>query len=123
MRPKALLGILAVVAFFYLAWKVMPPYIAEYQFQQELETLSKNNEYSPADENAIRDQVRHTINDVGVPVNADSVVIQKGGGDCVIGVNYTVHVDALLHPFDLEFHPAARNGVRTDPVPANRTAP
>jgi hypothetical protein len=120
-RLKSVIGVLVVVAGFYFLWKILPPYIEEYQFQEELQSISRNNEYSPLDENAIRDQVKKTILDLGVPVNPESVVVQKGGGDVIIGVNYTVHVDALLHPFDMEFHPAAKNGGKIDPLPANRT--
>lgn len=121
MKPKALFGILLVAAFFYLAWKIMPPYVQQYQFQEEIQTISRNNEYSPLDENGIREQVKAKINELGVPVSPDSVVIQKGNGDCIIGVNYTVHIDAIVHPFDLDFHTAAKNGSKIDPLPANRT--
>lgn len=121
MKPKALFGIFVVVAFFYLAWKIMPPYVQQYQFQEELQSISRSNEYSPLDENGIRGQVKQKIAEIGVPVDPESVVIQKGNGDCIIAVNYTVHVDALVHPFDLEFHAATKNGSKMDPLPANRT--
>jgi hypothetical protein len=74
-RLKSLVGVLVVVAGFYLLWKILPPYIAAYQFQQELQSISRNNEYSPLDENGIRDQVKRTIADIGVPVNPENVVI------------------------------------------------
>lgn len=115
-RLKTLIGVFIVVAFFYLLWKIMPPYIEEYQFQQEIQSIARNNEYSPLDENGIRDQVKRKINDIGVPVNPDSLVIQKNGTDVIIGTNYTVHIDAVLYPFDLTFHPATKNGDKIDPV-------
>lgn len=120
-RLKALIGVFIVVAFFYLAWKIMPPYIEEYQFQQELQSIARNNEYSPLDENGIRDQVKRKINDIGVPVNPESVAIIKAGTDVTIGANYTVHVDAVLYPFDLSFHPATKNGDKIDPIPSAPT--
>jgi|SRR3954469_9051465 hypothetical protein len=119
-RLKSLFGILVMFAAFYLLWKIMPPYVQAYQFQEELQSLARNNEYSPLDENAIRGEVKKKIVEIGVPVNPESVAIQKGGGDCTIGVNYTVHIDALLHPFDMDFHPATKNGSKIDPIP-NRT--
>ncbi|HVH86894.1 MAG TPA: DUF4845 domain-containing protein [Terriglobales bacterium] len=119
-RLKALFGILVVVGFFYFAWKLLPPYIEEYQFQEEIQSIARDNEYSPLDENGIRQQVKQKITDIGIPVNPESVVVQKGNFDVIIGVNYTVHVDAI-HPFDLTFHPATKNGQKIDPLPANRT--
>src|SRR5579859_4486545 len=120
-RLKALIGVFIVVAFFYLAWKIMPPYIEEYQFQEEIQSIARNNEYSPLDENGIRDQVKRKITDIGVPVNPESVAIIKAGTDVTIGANYTVHVDALLYPFDLSFHPATKNGDKIDPIPSAPT--
>ena len=107
-------------AAFYLLWKIMPPYVQAYQFQEELQSLARNNEYSPLDENAVRGVVKKKLVEIGVPVYPESVAIQKGGGDCTIGVNYTVHVDAMVHPFDMNFHPATKNGSKIDPIP-NRT--
>lgn len=117
-RLKALVGILVVVAAFYLAWKIMPPYIQEYQFQQEIQSIARTNEYSPLDENGIRDQVKRKITDIGVPVNPDSIVVQKSNFDVIIGANYTVHIDAVFYPFDLTFHAATKNGDKIDPLPS-----
>ena len=118
---KAIVGVVVVVWAFYMLWKILPPYVQEYEFQQEIQSIARNNEYSPLDEKGIRDQVRRKIIDIGVPINPEAVVIQKGGSDVTIGVNYTVHIDAVLHPFDMEFHPATKNGDQIDPLPSNRT--
>jgi hypothetical protein len=121
-RLKAFIGVFVVVAAVYLLCKIMPPYVEEYQFQQEIQSIARNNEYTPLDENGIRLQVKRKIDDIGVPVSPDSVVIQKSGTDVTIGTNYTVHIDAVLYPFDLTFHPATRDGEKIDPIasPPNR---
>ena len=115
-RLKAIFGILVVVAFFYFGAKILPPYMAEYQFQQEIQSIARENEYSPVNESGIRDLVKKKIAEVGVPVDPDSVFVQKSGSDVIIGANYSVHIDAVLFPFDLTFHPATKNGDKTDPV-------
>ena len=110
-----------VAAAFYLLWKIMPPYVQAYQFQEELQTIARNNEYSQASIEKIRDEVKRKIDDTGVPIAPESVIIYRTGNfDLVIGANYTVHVDALVHPFDMNFHPATKNGSKIDPIP-NRT--
>src|SRR5689334_16031602 len=97
-RLKALFGIFLVVAFFYLAWKILPPYIQEYQFQQEIQSIARNSEYANVDENGIRQQVKQKISDFSIPVSPEAVVINKAGTDVTIGVNYTVHIDAGFIP-------------------------
>ena len=117
-RLKALVGVAVVVLAFYYAFKIMPPYMAEYQFQQEIQTIAQQNEYSQLDVEKIRDQVKKKISETGVPVQPETVIIYRGGSnDVFIGANYTVHVDALF-PFDMTFHPAAKNGEKTDPLTA-----
>ena len=122
-RLKALVGVLAVVACFYYGFKILPPYMAEYQFQQEIQTIARNNEYSQVDVSVIREQVKKKIEETGVPISPESVIIYRtGNNDVIIGANYTVHVDAIF-PFDMNFHPAAKNSEKTDPVTPPATAP
>ena len=117
-RLKALVGVAVVVLAFYYAFKIMPPYMAEYQFQQEIQTIAQQNEYSQLDVEKIRDQVKKKISETGVPVQPETVIIYRGGSnDVVIGANYTVHIDAIF-PVNLTFHPAAKNSEKTDPVAA-----
>jgi len=122
-RFKALVGVLAVVACFYYGFKILPPYMAEYQFQQEIQTIARNNEYSQQSIEKIRDEVKKKIDETGVPIPPESVIIYRtGNNDVVIGANYTVHVDAIF-PFDMTFHPAAKNSEKTDPVTPPTTSP
>src|SRR5438045_9115238 len=108
-RLKSLFGIFVVAAVVYLLWKMMPPYVQAYQFQEELQSISRNNEYSPLDENAIHGEVRKQIAEIDVPVNPEVVGVAKGGRHCIIGVNYTVHVDAMFRPFDMDFHSLSKH--------------
>ena len=68
-RLKSLFGVFVVLVVFYLLWKILPPYIQAYQFQQEIQSISRNNEYSPLDETGIRGEVKKKIAEVGVPVD------------------------------------------------------
>ncbi|HET9741534.1 MAG TPA: DUF4845 domain-containing protein [Terriglobales bacterium] len=116
-RIKALIGVVVVVGFFYLAWNLVPPYLANYQFQQEIQTVARDNMYTPLDENGIRDQVKRKISDIGVPINPDNVVIVRNGQDVTIGANYSVHVNLAVHPVDLTFLVATKDGDKIDSVP------
>jgi hypothetical protein len=117
-RIKALIGVLVIVSLVYLAWKVIPPYMQNYQFQQEIQSIARTSEYAPsATEDVIRNQVRAKINEIGVPANPESVVVNKSGNDVMIGMRYTVHVDVPVHPFDIVFTSATKNGDKIDTIP------
>lgn len=109
-RSKSIFGVFVIVGFVYLGFQLLPPYAKNYQFQQDIQSIARNNEYTPLDEKGIREQVRREIVDDGVPINPDSVVIVKTGFDVTIGANYSVHVDLPVHPVDLSFSPATKDG-------------
>jgi hypothetical protein len=115
-KIKSIFGVFLVVGFVYLAFQLLPPYAKNYQFQQDIQSIARNNEYTPVDEKGIRDLVRREIVDDGVPINPDSVVITKANSDVTIGAQYSVHVDLPFHPVDLTFSPATKNGEPIGPL-------
>ncbi len=116
-RLKAILGIALVVAFFYYCVKVLPPYIQNYQFQQEIQSIARNTQFGYATEPAIREEVRRKIVDLGVPLNIDKVLVTKDSNGVTIAAQYSVHVDLPVHPMDIIFSPATRNGDKIDLPP------
>lgn len=105
------------MAFFYLCIKLLPPYIQNYQFQQEIQSIARNTQFGYATEPAVREEVRRKIVDLGVPLNIDQVLVTKDGNGVTIAAKYSVHVDLIAHPMDITFNPATRNGDKIDLVP------
>jgi hypothetical protein len=97
--------------------KVLPPYVQNYQFQQEIQSIARNTQFGYATEPAIREEVRKKIIDLGVPLNIDKVLVSKDDKGVTIAAQYSVHVDLPVHPMDLTFNPATKNGDKIDLVP------
>jgi hypothetical protein len=116
-RIKALFGMFLVVAFIYLCIKMLPPYIQNYQFQQEIQSIARNTQFGYATEPAVREEVRKKIVDLGVPLDVDKMIITKDPSGVTIAGRYTVHIDIVLRPTDLTFTPATRNGDKIDLPP------
>ncbi len=109
-RLKAILGIFIVVAAFYTAWKLIPPYFNNYQFQDDLEQEARQAVYNPnRTEQQIRDEIIKIALSDGVPITPDNIKIQRGYQTIVISVDYTVHVDLPIYPLDLQFHPSTKD--------------
>jgi hypothetical protein len=113
-RLKALFGIFLVVAFIYFCIKMVPPYVQNYQFQQEIQSIARNTQFGYATEPAVREEVRRKIVDLGVPIDIDKMVITKDPSGVTIAGRYTVHVDMVMRPTDLTFSPATKNGDKID---------
>lgn len=106
---KALFGLFVVVAMFYLAWKVLPPYFSNYQFQDELENQARYFSYNVKTEQEMRDTIAKKAREYDIPVTSEQIKVERMGADLAISTNYTVHIDIPVYPFDLHFTAATKN--------------
>jgi hypothetical protein len=108
-RLKALFGVALVVGTFYTAWMLLPPYISNYQFQDDVQNEALINSYNTKSEQEIRNTLAKKAAEYGIPLSADQINVQRNGADLSIWADYTVHVDLPGFPLDLNFHPATKN--------------
>jgi hypothetical protein len=107
---KALVGLFVVIAAFYVAFKLMPPYYNQLQFQDALDNEARVQSYTTASEQVIRDAVLKKAKENDIPLTSpDQVVVQRTGRDVAITVDYVVHVDLPIYPLDLKFQAASKN--------------
>jgi hypothetical protein len=97
----------------YVCAEIIPPYFANYQFQDSLETEAKLSTYSTKSEENIRDSIFRKAQDLEIPITKEQIKVQRAGtqgtGSVYIGTEYTVHVDLPGYPLDLQFHPETKN--------------
>ena len=121
---KAVMGVGVVVVVFLLIVKLFPVYLASYQFQDQLGSISRLAAYSPTvkSEDDIRHLVEEQVKDIGIPLKPEEIHVFHQGQTVIIWADYTVHVDFPTHPMDLSFHPAAKNGekIERSAVPQNQ---
>jgi hypothetical protein len=106
---KALLGIAVVVAAFYVAFKLMPPYYNQLQFQDEIDNETRTQSYTKATEQEIREIIFKKAKEHDIPVTQDQIMVQRAGTDISINVDYVVRVDLVVRPVDLKFHAGSKN--------------
>ncbi len=108
---KALFGLAIVVCGFYLAWKVLPPYFNNYQFESEIESQSRTLSYAnpPKSESEMKDIIARKAHEFDIPITSDQVKVDRSGQELAISAEYTIHVDIPVYPFDLHFNAATKN--------------
>ena len=106
---KALFGLFVVVAGFYVAYKLIPPYFNNYQFQDAIESEARLNSYNYKSEQEIREIIAKKARDLELPVTTDQITVQRSGSELIISAEYTVHVDLPGYPMDLKFTPSTKN--------------
>ena len=106
---SGLVLLLVVAAILFVSYKLLPPYIDNYQLQDSIENLARTATYNRLTEADIRNQVLGAAQDLGIPLDQQQVVVQKSGSTVNIAVQYYVPVDLLVHQMELQFAPSAGN--------------
>lgn len=106
---KAIFGLFVVVATCYVAWKVLPVYYTNYEFQDFIETQARIDSYTPRSEDDVAETVLQRAKELELPVALEQIHVQKGGGTLSISAEYSVHVDLPLRPLDLVMKAETKN--------------
>jgi len=91
------------------AWKIIPPYSAEYQLNDKIEEIARFAVVERKSEDQIRESVFKTIQDLEIPATRDNIKVTSTGAKVTILVDYTVPVDILFYHVDLHFTPSSEN--------------
>src|SRR5437763_17201606 len=112
-KIKLVVGIFAIVVTVYLCAELIPPYFANYQFEDAIKEEATISTYSTKPEDAIRDTIFKKAQDLEIPITKDAIKVQRigpqGTGTLTIETHYSVHVDLPAYPLDLQFNPSTRN--------------
>ncbi|MGC2196029.1 MAG: hypothetical protein WA628_15235 [Terriglobales bacterium] len=97
----------------YVGAEVIPPYFANYEFQDTLDSEARLGTYSTKGDEVIRDAVFKRAQELELPLTREQIKVQRtgpsGNGSVFIETEYFVHLDLPGYPVDLQFHPQSKN--------------
>jgi hypothetical protein len=102
-RLKGLLYLAFLLIAVFVAIKVVPAYVANYQLKDKMTETAKFAIVNRYTEDQIKDNVFHTIQDLDIPAKRDDVKVANTNHGIEISVDYTVPVDFLVYKTDLDF--------------------
>jgi len=108
-RLRVVVWTAILVAIIYVSFKVIPPYFANYEFEDDLhqEGLFSLGKYN---DDQIRDRVFKEMQARGVDATKDDIKIQQNDSKALkILVDYTITVDLLVYDLKLHFTPSTNN--------------
>jgi cell division protein FtsL len=112
-RGEGKLKALIVTAILFIgviaAWKVVPPYSAEYQLNDKIQEIARFSVVNNETEQQVRDKVLKTIQDLDIPATNENIKIIANKSRVSILIDYTVPVDILMYHLDLHFTPSSEN--------------
>jgi len=91
------------------AWKIIPPYSAEYQLADKIQEIARFGVVEHKTEDQIRENVFKTIQDLEIPPTRENIKVTSNGVKVTILVDYTVPIDILFYHVDLHFTPSSEN--------------
>jgi hypothetical protein len=91
------------------AWKLVPPYAAQYQLQDKMHEIALYGVAQRQTEQQIRETVFKTIQDLEIPATRENIKVVADGSKVTIVVDYTVPVDILGYHVDMHFTPSSEN--------------
>ena len=106
-RLKAIIYTVILVAAVFVAIKLVPPYVAEYQLQDKMNEQAKFAVVNRYSEEQIRDILFKVIQDLDIPASRDDIKLNVTPHGVSISVSYSVPVDFLVYKTDLSFNPTS----------------
>jgi hypothetical protein len=110
---KLVVGILIIAVGIFVSVALIPPYWANYQFEDAIKTEALMATNSSKTEDAIRDSVYKRALDFGVPVDREKIKVthigQNGNGSVTIEAPYSVTINIPGYPVVLNFDPMTTN--------------
>jgi cell division protein FtsL len=100
---KAVFYTAILVVAVFVAFKVVPAYVADYQLKDKMTeqaTFAVVNHYT---DDQIKDNIFKTMQDLDIPATRDDVKVQNTHTGIEISVNYTVPVDLMVYKTNLNF--------------------
>lgn len=113
LTVTGVLMVLVLAAMIFASFKLLPPYINNYQLQDGIENLSRTVTYNRATEEDIRKQVLDEATEIGVDLDPSQVAVVKRGATVDIAIDYYIDVDLYVHQMELHFTPQAGNKIIT----------
>src|SRR5215471_17628028 len=106
---KAILVTAILLFIAYAAFKMVPPYVDEYQLNDTMQETAKFASVTRSNEEQIRATVFRKIEELGIPAKKEDVKVTAVNGRVSISLDYTVPIDLMVYKFDLHFTPSTSN--------------
>jgi hypothetical protein len=108
-RFKAI-AITAILVFgVFAAFKLLPPYINEYQLSDKMQEQARFGVVNRYTEEQIRDTIFKEAQDLDVPIKKEDIKVLASPSVVRISLDYTVPIDLLIYKMELHFTPSSEN--------------
>jgi len=102
-KLKGLLFLAVVVGGIYVAWNMIPPYFNNYKLQDDLDDIARRVSYTQTSDEGVKQIVINKAKSDDVTLKEEQITVARGSEGLSISVHYSIHLDMVVHPVDLDF--------------------
>jgi hypothetical protein len=106
-KLKAIIYLGILIAAVFIAVKVVPVYVAEYELKDKITEQARFAIVNRLTEDQVKDSIFRTIQDLDIPAKRDDVKVANTNRGVQISVNYTVPVDFVVYQTEINFSPSS----------------
>ena len=106
-KLKAIIYTVILVTLVFVAVKLVPLYVAEYQLQDKMNEQAKFAVVNRYSEDQIRDILMKVTRDLDIPATRDDIKLSSTNHGVSISISYTVPVDFLVYQTNITFSPTS----------------
>jgi predicted AlkP superfamily phosphohydrolase/phosphomutase len=106
---KAILWTAILVYGAFVAYKILPAYVAEYQLADKMQEQARFSIVNRYSEEQVRDNVYKVVKDLEIPVKREEIKVVSNNDVVKISMDYTIPVDLLVYQQNLHFTPSSEN--------------
>lgn len=108
-RVKAIFWTLVILLAVFVAIKVVPAYVSNYQLQDKLVTEARFATVNRRSDEDLRNTIFKEIQDLEIPARREDIKIENTSRMVRISVEYAVPVDLWFYRTELHFNPSTEN--------------
>ena len=108
-KLKSIIIVAVIVLLIYLAVKIIPPYVNDYQLSDKMQEQARFAVVNRYTEEQIRENVFKTVQDLDIPAKREDIKVVSTNAVVKISMNYTVPVDLLTYHMELHFTPSSES--------------
>jgi hypothetical protein len=102
-KVKGIIVLLVIAGGIYVGWNMAPPYFNKFGFQDDLDDIVRRTTYQPLPDDDVKQIVIKKALARDIFIKENQISLSRAGNGVAITVHYSVHVDMIVHPVDLDF--------------------
>jgi hypothetical protein len=102
---KLVVVIVIIALIGYSGFKIVPPYVNNYQLQDTCDTESRFFAAHQKTDVKAKETVWAEVQSLGIPITQDAIKVETIGKTARVSVDYTVTVNLFGFDYTIDFHP------------------